>query len=188
MTESSLIISDLLRKAGNLGYIGEDVSQLEHALQTASLAKQSGADREVILAALLHDVGHYYEDTNPQMENVGTLNHEALGGKFLSTLGFSPRVVSLVQGHVPAKRYLVSTRVAYRKNLSPASQRTLEFQGGLMSDGEIREFESHPEFENLLKLRAWDDQAKIKGLNVPALDEYIPLMSGHLLATSQRKT
>jgi putative nucleotidyltransferase with HDIG domain len=188
MDEGTLVISDLLRKAGQLGYIGEDVSQLEHALQTAHLASKSGAGPEVILAALLHDIGHYYDDNNPQMDNVGTLNHEALGGEFLSKLGFSARVVALVQGHVNAKRYLVSTRSAYRKNLSPASQRTLEFQGGVMSAKEIQEFESHENFENLLKLRAWDDQAKIKGLRVPDLDSYNDLVASHLLAAAKRGT
>ena len=43
-------------------YTGEPVTQLEHALQSAWLAEQTGADDELVTAALLHDLGHLLAD------------------------------------------------------------------------------------------------------------------------------
>ena len=36
---------------------GYKISRLEHSLQTASRAKRDGSDEEMIVAALLHDIG-----------------------------------------------------------------------------------------------------------------------------------
>jgi predicted HD phosphohydrolase len=44
---------------GNLDYIGEAVSQLEHSFQAAQLASDSGAEWDIILGALLHDIGRF---------------------------------------------------------------------------------------------------------------------------------
>jgi len=43
---------------GSRAYGGERINQLEHALQTATLAEQAGADASLIVAGLLHDYGH----------------------------------------------------------------------------------------------------------------------------------
>jgi predicted HD phosphohydrolase len=41
---------------------GGEISELSHAVQTASRAERAGADREVVLAALLHDIGKVFGD------------------------------------------------------------------------------------------------------------------------------
>ena len=123
-------------------YIGEPVSQVEHALQAAHIASEQGAASDVILAALLHDVGHLVFPEAEAMADVGVLDHERLGATWLESLGFSASVTRLVASHVDAKRYLVSTDPQYRERLSAASARTLEFQGGPITAPEAAESRS----------------------------------------------
>jgi putative nucleotidyltransferase with HDIG domain len=173
------ILVNLFKKAAAADYVGEPVSQSEHALQAAALASVSG-DVELLLAALLHDIGHLCFPDAEQMDNVGTLEHEMLGADYLTTLGFSRRVASLVAGHVDAKRYLVATNQVYSDKLSDASRQTLEFQGGAMSPLEAEQFEMNPLHHDLLKLRAWDEAAKLRGKDVPGFDHYLPIIEQHL--------
>ena len=51
-------IEALFNTSGDIQYSGEGVSQLEHALQTATLALEAQASTELVTAALLHDLGH----------------------------------------------------------------------------------------------------------------------------------
>jgi phosphonate degradation associated HDIG domain protein len=163
----------LLAAFSDAQYIGEPVSQLEHALQCAALARQSGARDALVVAALLHDVGHLCAAQDaPRMAELGVLEHERIGGEYLRVRGFADEVCELIAGHVAAKRYLVRTRAAYAANLSEASRGTLVFQGGPMSDVEVAAFELHPLHRDMLRLRAWDEQAKQPGLQVPTLDSY----------------
>jgi putative nucleotidyltransferase with HDIG domain len=111
-----------------MDYIGEPISQLQHALQCATFARDSGADDEVIIGALLHDIGHICDLDAQKMGNVGVEKHETLGGNYLRNLGFSSRVVRLVEGHVLAKRYLTYKNPTYYQRLSEASRETLRYQ------------------------------------------------------------
>jgi len=52
---------------------GYKVSRLEHSLQTASRAKKEGANEEMIVAALLHDIG----------DEIAPLNHSELAASVL---------------------------------------------------------------------------------------------------------
>jgi len=150
------------QEAGHADYIGEPVSQLEHMQQAAWLARQAGADDGLILGAFFHDIGHLVApDGAPQMEDLGVLNHEQVGAERLRECGFSGRVADLVELHVQAKRYLCFSRTGYAQKLSAASRGTLAFQGGAMSAEEAKEFEQHPLFEDILRLRAWDEAAKV---------------------------
>src|SRR5262249_13143707 len=109
MVESNVErILGLLREAQGQ-YFGEPVTQLEHALQCAQLAVSSGAADELVLAALLHDVGHLLEDG----DEAGVIAHDQVGAQWLRKLGVSERVADLVAGHVQAKRYLTATNPAY---------------------------------------------------------------------------
>ena len=163
----------LLAASSDAQYIGEAVSQLEHALQCAQLAREAGARDALVVAALLHDVGHLCADAAaPRMRDLGVLEHERVGGEYLRRLGFASEVADLVAGHVAAKRYLVRTRPAYAANLSEASRGTLAFQGGPMSDAEVTAFEQDPLHRDVLRLRAWDEQAKRVGWVVPGLEAY----------------
>jgi len=176
----------VLKASSHMDYIGEAVSQLEHALQCAKLAHDSGADDDTVLAALLHDVGHLPlgvdqdESSLSRMGHVGVHHHEQLGASWLLLMGFSDKVAQLVRGHVLAKRYLVWKCELYSARLSPASKLTLEYQGGPMSDAEAAAFEQDPLFGTILKLRSWDDKAKVVGAQVPDLDYYMPMMIRHI--------
>lgn len=175
---ASKILSDIYERAHHADYIGEKVTQLQHALQAAELASQTDDD-ELILAALLHDVGHLCFPDAPKMADVGVAGHEGLGADFLTSLGFSQRVAELVEGHVAAKRYLVTTRPSYSEKLSEASQTTLQHQGGPMTASEVAAFEQHEDYAALLKLRAWDEAAKT---NVETHDFsfYVPMIDRHI--------
>jgi len=176
-------LKELFARATAAEYVGEAVSQSEHALQAAALANTSD-DVELTLAALLHDVGHLCFPSAIQMDDVGTLNHESLGADYLTSLGFSRRVTTLVAGHVDAKRYLVATRRLYREKLSAASRKTLAYQGGPMTSAEVTAFEAMPDFAELLKLRAWDEAAKDSNKIVPGFEYYLGMVEEHL--NSQR--
>jgi len=168
-----------LQAAAEADYIGEDVSQLDHGLQCATLALKT-QDSELILASLLHDLGHLVPSDEPSMEGLGTRNHEHIGADTLMALGFSHRVARLVAGHVDAKRYLASTRTGYLKNLSAASSRTLQLQGGPMDEAERFAFEQHPDHTTLVKLRGFDEGAKALGARFEPLERFIPLIRDHL--------
>jgi phosphonate degradation associated HDIG domain protein len=157
-------IIDLYLKHGNVEYIGEPVSQLEHASQAAELAMAANASIEVVIAAFLHDIGHLCVEIGmEQMDGFGALNHEQIGADYLKAHGLPTHVVHLVESHVQAKRYLTYKDPLYFDSLSDASRTTLRWQGGPMTELEASKFEQDPEFETILQLRKWDEQAKIEG-------------------------
>ena len=125
----------LFLKYGSNDYIGENVTQLEHMTQCALLAKKDGATDNLIVAALLHDIGHLlvFDSNTPTMPGLGVAGHEDIGAKFLESLGFNSTVCTLVRNHVAAKRYLISTNSTYYDHLSNASKQTLEYQGGVIT-------------------------------------------------------
>ena len=175
-------IFDLYIKHGDQDYIGEPVSQLEHMAQTADLAKKDGYEDEVILAAFFHDIGHLCASTNNgDMNGYGAMNHEELGAAFLKERGFSDRLVFLVKGHVAAKRYLTYKFPKYLNRLSEASRITLVFQGGIMNKLEAAEFEINTDANLMLKMRTWDDLAKITDTPVTNLAELKEIALKHLL-------
>ena len=165
-------IMSALRAVEGLPYDGEPVSQLQHALQCAALAHDSGAGPELVAAALLHDVGR-----SPVVLNeVGVgRDHGEIARRWLAPL-VGDRVAWLAQGHVPAKRYLVATDPDYERALSDTSRRTLERQGGPMSPEEVAEFEGHPGWRDAVALRRWDDLGKDPETEVPPLEAYVAVV------------
>eukprot|EP00854_Cymbomonas_tetramitiformis_P013295 gene13295-15711_t len=120
------------------------VTQIEHALQSAYLAEQEGKDADLIVAALLHDVGHVLMD-----EHAGNADflkedkvHEAIGARWLKSRGFPDEVVQAVQYHVNAKRYLTAVDAAYYNGLSEMSKRSLELQGGPFAPEDAETFDT----------------------------------------------
>jgi predicted HD phosphohydrolase len=170
----------LFDRFGQSDYIGEPVSQLQHAVQAAQAATlRFGVDtmegKEAVVAALLHDVGHLVgieAGEENRMDGCGIMNHEQLGGEFLSSLGFSSRVCKLVSNHVMAKRYLCWKDTEYHSRLSDASKTTLTFQGGPLSTEEAQIFEADSDFATILALRLCDEAAKVPGVDVPDLLQY----------------
>ncbi len=175
----------LFEKHGNADYIGEAISQLEHACQAAQLAEKEGFSEEVILAALFHDIGHLCEmnGEQPNMGGYGVMEHEKLGADFLRKRGFSETVAKLVQSHVQAKRYLCFADKDYYGKLSEASKKTLEYQGGPMTAIEATEFERDPLRNTIIRMRHWDETAKEVGVPLPDLNIYRKMAVEHLLAT-----
>lgn len=181
MTNESIAkVFSTFRQRGDEEYHGEPVSQLEHAVQAAELAKRGHPnDPEFILAAFLHDFGHLCDSTDGDMDGYGTWDHEAVGARTLKQLGFSDKITRLIANHVRAKRYLVSTDPLYFADLSAASKITLIKQGGLLSAEEQRDFELDPLFELHIALRRLDEQAKETGHPEPDLSWLEDLMHEH---------
>lgn len=174
---------------GGAEYAGEKVSQLEHMVQAAQLAEEQGYDEEVVLAAFLHDIGHIAEAASNdndtisgphRMDAFGIVDHESLGAEFLREKGFSKKIARLVESHVEAKRYLTVKDPAYYDQLSEASKKTLEYQGGPMTPEEAAAFEQYPLFDLIIQMRKWDEQAKIERKPLPDLDHYRQMIFRHL--------
>lgn len=174
---ATVIAGEIIRifndKGGN-DYAGEKITQLEHACQAAELAEEDGQDNEVILAAFLHDIGHLLnEDPHTEdMGDYGVKDHETVGADYLATKGFGKRLCDLVSSHVAAKRYLCAVNKRYFEQLSFASKMTLVFQGGPMSDTEVLAFEANPLKNLIIKMRTWDEQAKVENKPMPDLAIY----------------
>ncbi|MHC8405255.1 phosphonate degradation HD-domain oxygenase [Pseudomonas sp. TMB3-21] len=159
----------LYERFGDSDYIGEPVSQLEHMSQAAELAMAEGFDDEVVLAAFFHDIGHICAADNAEnMGGFGVVSHERLGADYLRRAGFSERLARLVEYHVQAKRYLTLREPDYFERLSEASRRTLEYQGGVMTELEAETFERDPLCAVSLRMRQWDESAK--EMRVPVID------------------
>ncbi len=167
-------IFQLFRERGDAAYIGESVSQTEHALQTAWAAEKAGADSPLIVAALLHDIGHLLHQLSENCAEEGIDDrHEELGYRFLEKY-FDPSVTEPVRLHVPAKRYLCATDPTYFGMLSEASVRSLELQGGPFSAEAAEDFATGTHAEAAVQLRRFDEQGKIKGLETPDWEHFRP--------------
>lgn len=173
-------ILSLFNDKGHSMYGYEPVSQLDHALQCASLAKNNNASDSLVTAALLHDIGHLLHDLPDESADFGIDDyHENLAYNFLSKY-FIPDVSEPVRLHVQAKRYLCATESGYLESLSPASVQSLKLQGGVMTTAECSAFEESPWYHSAVALRRWDDEAKIQGLKVPPVEQYITSMQNSL--------
>ena len=165
-------IIELFARRGGDVYFGESVSQLEHALQTAFQAEQEGASDTLIAAALLHDIGHLLHKLPEDIADSGNDGwHEQVGAMWLSRY-FPAAVTEPIRLHVAAKRYLCAVDSEYRRQLSIASIQSLALQGGPMSEGAARDFEAMPYVREAVRLRRWDDQAKVIGWKTPDLTQY----------------
>jgi phosphonate degradation associated HDIG domain protein len=155
---------------------GESVSQIDHALQCALLAREEGAGEHLVAAALLHDYGHLFEGRGEAAERDGRdARHEVHGARALKRW-FGLAVAGPVGLHVAAKRYLCVTEPSYEAALSDASRLSLKLQGGRYTPAQCRRFEASRFAADAVRLRRWDDEAKVAGLPVPAIEEYWPLL------------
>lgn len=169
------IVEEIFRvfaRHGADAYFGEPVSQQAHALQAAHLAEQERAPDALVVAALLHDIGHLVHGAAEDIADQGVdARHEAAGEAWLQRW-FGAEVTEPVRQHVAAKRYLCAVDPTYLSKLSPASVQSLALQGGPFGQEEVQEFEANPHYAAAVSLRRWDDEAKIADLEVPGLEHY----------------
>lgn len=178
-------VEQLFLRHGDKLYDGaraEAVTAREHALQCAQLAEWAHADLPLVVAAFLHDIGHFLDgdvdidlDLPADRGDAADDRHEELAVPFLAR-ALDPRVTEPVRLHVQAKRYLVRVDARYLATLSPASLHSLQLQGGPMSDEELRRFEAQPFAMDAVQLRRWDDLAKVPGKRTPPLSYYLALI------------
>jgi [1-hydroxy-2-(trimethylamino)ethyl]phosphonate dioxygenase len=161
---------------GSAAYFGERVSMTEHGLQAAHFAQSERALESLVVAALLHDIGHLLEQVPDDIED-WTLDahHEESGARWLAR-HFPAAVSEPVRLHVAAKRYLCATDAGYFARLSSASVHTLKLQGGPMSAHEVAQFERERFCREAVRVRRWDDQGKVAGLETPSLSDYAALI------------
>lgn len=174
------VLLDILRRGGADRYGGEQVSQLEHALQTALQAEQEGAGPALVAAGLLHDIGHLVGDGDEGAAEQGIdLGHEHVAGSYLERW-FGPEVTAPILMHVPAKRYFCAVEPGYHDGLSWASKLSLTVQGGPFTTDEAAAFARQPFATEAMRLRRWDEAAKVPGLETPTLAHYRPILASVL--------
>lgn len=166
-------IEALFARRGAEQYAGEPVTQLEHALQCATLAEGEGADDELVTAALLHDLGHLTQDLgdSPTLRGIDD-RHQHVALPHLKGL-FSARVLGAIGLHVDAKRYLCATRPGYHEALSDDSKRSLVLQGGTFDAAQAAAFIAHAGAPDAVRVRVWDDLAKSPSMVTPSLTHFL---------------
>jgi gamma-butyrobetaine dioxygenase len=169
-------IFEIFARRGSTAYFGEKVSTTDHCLQTAYFAQLQKAPPQLVIAALLHDIGHLVMEVPDEIEDwLEDARHEEIGGAWLARR-FGPAISEPVRLHVPAKRYLCATQQSYFSLLSPASVKTLDLQGGPMSPAEVAAFETEPFYRDAIRVRHWDDSGKVAGMVIPDLFSYRELL------------
>ena len=162
----------IFERRGSVTYFGERVSMTEHALQAAWFAREERAPPALVLAALLHDIGHLVHDVPDDITDwTRDDRHEETGAHWIAQR-FPLEISEPVRLHVPAKRYLCATDSKYVAMLSQASVVTLKLQGGPMGYEELLQFETQSFGQEAVRVRRWDDQGKVAGLKTPRLAEY----------------
>jgi len=151
----------------------ESVTQLDHSIQTAMLAKRYNANSSLVVASLLHDIGHLILNENESKIDFlyYDLNHEMVGAKWLEKI-FPQSVTEPIKLHVPAKRYLCTIKKNYYEKLSFSSKQSFILQGGIMSTEEENEFINNQYFMDALKLRTWDEKAKRKNMTLLPINNF----------------
>jgi phosphonate degradation associated HDIG domain protein len=169
-------LADIFERRGAEEYLGEDVTMAEHMLQAAQCAERAGQPKGVIVAALLHDIGHFTSEFGTYSpDDVVDKHHEDAGADILARY-FPPLVTDCVRHHVAAKRYLCAARPEYFQKLSPASVHTLMLQGGPMNAGEVAAFERMPHWQDIVRVRVYDDTGKRAGAPTKSFADYADMV------------
>ena len=165
-------ILDLFTRRGAEEYMGEPVSMAQHMEQTAACAVVDGAPDELVIAALLHDIGHFVGDFPfDALENGIDNLHEEAAATFLKAF-YPASVTEPIRLHVAAKKYLCAVDEHYFAHLSEASVQSLQVQGGPMTQTEIEMFESSPYHQSAVQVRRYDDDGKVVGLDIKSVENY----------------
>ena len=169
-------LQDIFDRRGDEEYLGEPVTMAQHMLQGAHLAEIANESEATIVAALLHDIGHFTSEFGMfSMQDTEDRFHESAGAAVLEPF-FPALVTDCVRHHVDAKRYLCATDPNYLNQLSEASLHSLNLQGGPMSATEIQAFERIPNLASVVKVRKFDDAGKVAGMQTKTFSEYAPMV------------
>lgn len=168
-TSSSISTEELWRRISHFYYsygdvMYEHVSQLDHALQSGTLAYQDTKDPVLTIGAFLHDIGHLIEyERKGHDDFIDDREHEQIGYDYLlKEIGLNEeRILNSILYHVEAKRYLCYVDTKYHDHLSASSQHTLKLQGGVFTEDEAKEFEKIPFYKDACSIRRFDDNAKL---------------------------
>ena len=149
------------------------INQLQHALQSAAHAEAQSLSPAMIIACLIHDIGHMIHDLGeaPAEEGVDD-RHELLGATWAAE-ELGPDVAEPIRLHVDAKRYLCTVEEGYAAGLSKDSQISLALQGGVMNEDQIRTFLNEPYADDAITLRRIDELAKDKNATTPPIEHYL---------------
>ena len=185
-------IEQAFASAEGMAYLGEDVTMIQHQLQAGELARVAGADDALVVAALLHDVGHMVGPAMGERDAATAIaaeldaHHDASGARWLSQW-FSLDVTEPVRLHVAAKRYLVAAEPDYAAKLSPASVHTLQLQGGPMTPDEAIAFGSLVHAAAAVAVRRFDEAAKDPTVEAPPISAHRTLLARVLRATDRAR-
>ena len=178
LTKANIVdfLGDIFDRRGDEEYLGEPVTMAEHMLQGATLAEKAGHREEIVVAALLHDIGHFTSEFGTfSMDDTEDRYHEEAGAQVLEE--FFPTIVTdCVRYHVAAKRYLCATKPEYFKRLSEASVHSLNLQGGPMSAAEVAEFETNSNVKDIVAVRYLDDAGKHPDMETPGFAHFAPMV------------
>ena len=169
-------IGDIFDRRGDDEYLGEPVTMAQHMLQGETIAAQNAMSEEIVVAALLHDIGHFTSEFGTfSMDDTEDRFHEEAGAELLEQ--FFPSVVTdCVRYHVAAKRYLCATKPEYFKRLSEASIHSLNLQGGPMGADEVAEFEKNPNLKEIVQVRYLDEAGKRPDMDTPDYWHFAPMV------------
>lgn len=178
LTKDTIVafLADIFERRGGEEYLGEPVTMAQHMLQGATIAEQNGQSEIIIVAALLHDIGHFTSEFGMfQMDDTEDRYHEDAGAEVLQE--FFPTVVTdCVRYHVAAKRYLCATKPSYFDRLSEASVHSLNLQGGPMNADEVAEFEKNPNLRDIITVRYLDEAGKHPDMETPDFAHFAPMV------------
>ena len=169
-------LGDIFARRGGEEYLGEPVTMAQHMLQGATFAQQQGLSEEIIVAALLHDVGHFTSEFGTYSpDDTQDRHHEDAGAAVLGAF-FPTLVTDCVRYHVAAKRYLCATQPSYFERLSDASVHSLNLQGGPMSAAEVAAFSANPNLAEIIQVRHLDEAGKVADMETPDFAHFAPMV------------
>jgi predicted HD phosphohydrolase len=127
----------------------------------------------MILAALLHDVGHLVAGTGEDVAKEGLDDrHEIVGAAWLERR-LGKTISEPVRLHVAAKRYLCAVDRQYASALAPDSVLSLSLQCGPMQPSEVESFLKEPSAQDAIRLRRLDDMAKDPDARTPPFEHFL---------------
>ncbi|WP_027258911.1 MULTISPECIES: (R)-1-hydroxy-2-trimethylaminoethylphosphonate oxygenase [Leisingera] len=178
LTQDNIVafIGDIFDRRGDEEYLGEPVTMTEHMLQGATIAEANNQPEEIIVGALLHDIGHFTSEFGTfSMDDTEDRFHEEAGAEVLEQ--FFPSVITdCVRYHVAAKRYLCATKPEYFNRLSVASIHSLNLQGGPMNAEEVAELEQNPNLKQIIAVRYLDEAGKRADMDTPDYWHFAPMV------------